>query len=133
MYKVASDRRQDALRRGKLSDWVNGEEVLSIADQVALLKNGMLILERRIATSAGEERKAFGLQKLEMQKKLTDLNRLAGYERRLREGIAQYIVDAARELLTKSQFELIYKRAQRDWDFAQKQIEQNNPHPAPRQ
>lgn len=127
MYKVASDKRQSALRRGKLSDWVNGEERLSVEDQINQLKDGMRILEERIASASGDERKQLGAQKWEMQCQMTKIKKSAGIEKRNREGIAQYIVDAARELLTKSQFDLIYRRAVRDYDLAQAAAKPNNP------
>jgi hypothetical protein len=33
MYKVASDRRQSALHKGRIADWVNGDERLTIEQQ----------------------------------------------------------------------------------------------------
>jgi hypothetical protein len=128
MYKVASDGRQRALHHGKLSDWVNGEERLTAADQIQQMRDGLNVLQGRINAATGEERRLLGIQKYEMQTQLSALKKSHGVVKKQRDSLGEYIANAAREILTKSQFDLIYKRAVRDWDLARKLEQQDNPH-----
>lgn len=121
MYKVASDRRQASLHHGKISDWINGDENLSVIDQIKQLQDGTRILQERIdACTDNKERARLGKEKFEVQKQLRALKDKWGFHRSTREGLAQFIVDAAREILTPSQYETIHRAAIRRFDIAQR-------------
>lgn len=114
MYKVASDRRQAALHRGRPSDWVNGQERLSDADKIKQLQDGINILETRIRALApgSEERKRLGKEKLALQTEISELRKQVMREVPLEWRF--FFVNEARRLLSRSQFDMIYNAAIRE-------------------
>jgi hypothetical protein len=122
MYKVASDKRQSSLTRGRLSDWVNGEERLSGDDKLNQLRQTCQILEGRIlALPAGsEERRRLGQEKQQVQlqlKKLRDDKPKAPPDWKM------HFVNEAKRLLSDSQFKMIENAAKIEAAREQRKIE----------
>lgn len=127
MYKVASDNRQRALHQGAPRDWVNGEEKLSLEDQLAQLVEGINIIQDRILLlPKGEERTELGRQKLALQQKVGPLRKLVGRERVCKQGIDQVFITTAREMLPKVQFQIIWRAAEREYASRQAELTGGN-------
>jgi hypothetical protein len=115
MYKISSDKKQTALHRGKITDWMNGKENLSIKDQFELMKRGIQIFESRLLRETDkEERKRLGLEKLALQNELTKFRKLNRIEQDSRDGLAGAFIRVAKEMLGKTQYELILRAAERE-------------------
>ncbi len=117
MYKVASDRRQTALHRGRPEDWVNGVEKLKPQDKLNQLRDGVKILQSRIDQSSGKERARLGREKLALQNQIAELRRQIG---RPKIEWRPFFVNEAKRILSDSQFDLIYRAAIREFELAQK-------------
>jgi hypothetical protein len=118
MYKVASDRRQRALHHGRPTDWVNGQEKLSPADQLRQMKDGLAILEGRIAaTDDAAERRRLGMEKQQLQRDLTAFRAANGLQRKrgAPDGLHHLFVDVAKAMLPKVQFEMIWNATLREY------------------
>lgn len=137
MYKVSSDRRQSALSRGRLADWITNNDRPSIEEQLRQLREGVNIIDARISKASGEEKRELGRQKWAMQQELTLLRKKCGLERKTKDGLSQFVVDAAREMLSKIQFDMIYRAAERKYADALEIVNQqatgvaNNPKGVP--
>jgi hypothetical protein len=122
MYKVASDKRQAALHRGRLADWIDGEEAQvetrSAHQQWLDLKVAFRSLEARLHAlpKNSKERKELGLQKRVMQNEITALAKRAQGERISRRGMNRYFVQIAREHLYPAQFKAMWAAANKLYD-----------------
>jgi hypothetical protein len=122
MYKVASDKRQAALHRGRLADWIDGEEAQvetrSARQQWLDLKVAFRSLEARMQAlpKKSKQRKELGLQKRAMQNEITALAKRAHGEHIGRRGINRYFVQIAREQLYPAQFKGMWAAANKLYD-----------------
>jgi hypothetical protein len=125
MYKVASDRRQSALHRGRMSDWVNGEEFLKAEDRLRQLQCGYKILvDRIVALPKGSvERKKLGHEQKLLEAEITKLKALTPPIKHASRGIADVFIDMAREILSEAQFKLVWNTAIREQELRQKAAE----------
>lgn len=125
MYKVASDRRQTVLHRGRLADWLNGDEWQSAEQRLRQMQDGVQIIEARIlGLPVGDERKALGIQKLAMQREITEFRKALHLVREARRGFGDTFVDIAKQILPKVQFEMIRNAAIRECDRRRKELEE---------
>lgn len=115
MYKISSDKRQASLHRGRPGDWVNSQpEQLSGEDLLRQLQEETRILENRIKESADKiERKALGLQRLEAQKKISEMRKL-GYGKKRPHKISDIFMRLAFEMLPKVKYQIIRDAAQKE-------------------
>lgn len=123
MYKVASDNRQRALHHGKPADWVNGEEKLSVEDQLRQMRDGLRTIDTRILKATGNEKRRLCVQKQDMQNELVAFRAKHGLERKQpasARSLDTIFVDFAKEMLPKVQFEMILNAAKRDLERRQK-------------
>lgn len=120
MYKVSSDKRQRSLHHGKLTDWVNGQEQLSPADQLEQMKEGMRIMHTRVAAATGRERRDLIIDQTRMEKEIADFRTKHGLARAQIPELPQYFVNCAKEILSPWQFEVIMNAAKRDCERASK-------------
>lgn len=117
MYKIASDRRQAALRRGRLADWINGEERQTDEELRSNLVRAAANIERRLLAEENPiERKCLGVEKLSLQKQIESLNKRLKAANIYSAGLDSYIGQAMREVLTRAQRELVLGRARRLFD-----------------
>lgn len=126
MYKVASDRRQTTLHRGRPSDWVNGEEVLTAERRLEQMKEGARILEARILASANSdpERTRLGQEKFKLQNEIKMLKAQLNIVKIARRSLGDVFVDMAKEILPKVQYEMVRNAALREHDRQQKALDQ---------
>ncbi len=118
MYKVASDKRQTALHRGRPADWVNGEERLPPEEQLRLMVDGIRIIDSRISEAPDQaEKQKLGKEKLAMQNSITAFRAKHGLLRKRNEtgGLAHLFVDIAKAMLPKVQFEMIWNATLREY------------------
>lgn len=108
MYKIASDKRQASLYRGKQSDWINGEERLSADDKLRQMQQGIKLLEARVLAATGEERKRLGREKMALQDEIKALR--AVMPKSPVEWKAHFVNEAKR-ILSESQFQMIFNAA----------------------
>jgi hypothetical protein len=122
MYKVASDKRQTALRRGRLADWVNGEEphveTRTIHDKWNDLKAAIRTLEAHLTKipkgqEYSRERRELGQNLSALRADLTPLGKAVKAEKLQRREIAPYFLQIAREQLMPGQFKAMYAAALR--------------------
>lgn len=114
MYKIASDKKQTILHRGRVKDWLaSGDGTLQAATGEALvkqLKDETRILQNRIATCADlRERKALGLQMFEVQSRINEL-RKNGIGRPRAE-IERAFFKEAKRILPSHMFDIVYSAA----------------------
>ena len=117
MYKIASNRHQTALHRGRPADWVNGKEQLKPADKLNQLRDGVKILQARIDAATGDEKKTLGLEKQTLQNEISALRKTLG---RPPLNWHSFFINEAKRILSDSQFDLIYKASIRECEMAQK-------------
>ena len=123
MYKVASDGRQRALHHGKLADWANGEERLSLEDQLNQKLDGLKILEARILSMPkSPERSELGRQKLALQGEIGAFRKRIGRVRVAREGIEHIFLSLAKEMLSRPQFNAVWQCAVREHEKRQSEL-----------
>ena len=123
MYKAGSDRHMTSLHRGRPSDWVNGQERLSNADQLLQMQDGVRILEERMKVAPwGEARRTLGREKLALQLEISKFRKLVHMERQANQGIGEIFMTMAREMLPKVQFELILGATHRELDRRKKEV-----------
>lgn len=108
MYKVASDKRQTVLHRGRPSDWVNGQERLTAEQKRTQAKEGWNIIEARmLACTDPEERKALIVRKREIEAELQEINKEVKREKQEvhwhKESFHDIFIQTAREMLSKVQ------------------------------
>jgi hypothetical protein len=110
MYKVASDKRQSALYRGRPSDWINGEERLSAEDKLKQLQQGWKILQRRILAlpNGSEERRKLGRELQSIQDQITLLK--ADFPKS-QPDLRAHFMNEARRILSPGQFEMVLNAA----------------------
>lgn len=125
MYKGASDGRQSALTRGRLSDWSNGDFKLTLEEQFFQNKEGIKILTSRIANSSGEKKKDLLKEMAALEAAQSELKKKHHLVKKQRQGIEQFIAEEARLILPKNQWEVIYNSAKRKYDIATKIAEQD--------
>ena len=122
MYKVASDKRQAALHRGRLADWVDGEEAQqetrTIHEQYHDLKVAIQSLEAhylKIPKDAEhkKERKEIALKLTRLQEDLSPLHKAVKADNLKRNGIADYFMTIAKEQLYPAQFKAMRAAAER--------------------
>ena len=122
MYKVASDKRQTALRRGRLADWVDGGEphveTRTIHEQYHDLKTAIQSLEAHYHkipkdSEHSKERRQIGLKLARLQEDLSPLHKAVKADNLKKNGIADYFVNVAREQLYPAQFKAMWAAAAR--------------------
>lgn len=116
MYKVASNRQQTVLHRGRPSDWINGQEAPSATpdEEYRCLVQGAQALEARIkALPHGDDRKALGIQKRELETRIKEIKPLVKRHAAQYRGLAEYFVDIAKEQLPRPQFKAMFEAARR--------------------
>jgi hypothetical protein len=121
MYKVASDGRQKALRRGKLADWAHGEEHQSPADERRNVQAALHRIDETFRASPNlseEERAALIARKTELQKRSGELRAIVKKHHGAASGYCQAFIDAAKELLPAIQFKMIHDAAWKNVDAA---------------
>lgn len=107
MYKVASATAASKAHRGKLSDWVTGEQHLTDEEKRGSLQAPARSLEARIKLTTNEaEKRRLGQEKHRIQEAIHAMRP----PRRCPDAV-QHFIDVAREVLSKSQFRLIMHRA----------------------
>jgi hypothetical protein len=111
MYKVASDKRQSALHRGRLGDWAHGQEHQSKDDQIANLKKAIAAIERQLGNLLllPDTRRQLGRQKAALAKQISELK---GPRLRIR-GLGDWFIDVAKEQLPLGQFKAMMAAAKR--------------------
>jgi len=115
MYKVASDKRQSALHRGRLSDWANGEQYLTAEQRLEQMREGWRILQERCNAATGEEKKRIGLEMLALQNQLREAKKALGLIGHIaKRGWQDVFRDMCKEMLPKVQYELIVKATHRE-------------------
>lgn len=116
MFKVASDKRQKALRRGGQWDKAKGEEA-PLDDERAYLamKTTLARMEARIAALSPKnpERRVLGLQKIKMQAEQVILRARAIKARNAARSIADLFMDVCKEQLPPGQFKAFLAAARR--------------------
>src|SRR5262245_31720071 len=122
MYKQASDKRQAALSRGRLADWVDGEQpevdTRSVYQQWRDLKTAIKSLEARIqeipkGLTGGRERNELGRRLRALQDQLPALTKQVRAEKLKKRDIAEYFMQIAREQLYPAQFKTMFAAALR--------------------
>lgn len=109
MYKIASDRRQSSLHRGRATDWISGDERLSPHDRLKQLQDGTKILDARILQAATPtEKKALGVEKLGLQNQIKDLRASLP---KAPPSWKEHFVNEAKRILSASQFQMIERAA----------------------
>ena len=110
MYKAGVDRRQTALHRGQLRDWIGAGAVhKNDEERRADIIRAMKAVEAELlACTDKSTRKALGLKKLELQQAASAIR-----PKRKREGMADFICQACKELLPKGTWDAIQLRAAR--------------------
>lgn len=118
MYKTASKSRQRGIDRGRLADWINGDEQMTDGDLYKSHLRAMDGIEQDILACVDKaKRKALGRRKFELQQEVHRLRSLLQMKRRVENGgIPHYFVDAARAILSRGQFQLILDMAKRNYD-----------------
>lgn len=107
MYKVGSDRRQQALHRGRPEDWMSSgvpEPALATEQQRQVLRDRVKQLQAEIVglPKTSERRKALGQEQAELCRQINALR-----PKRKAPGIASHFIEEARARLTKFQFDQI--------------------------
>jgi hypothetical protein len=129
LYKVASDKHQSALRRGRLSDWVNGEEWQSAETKLRQMQEGVLILENRIKALAtgrpgvAAERQALGLQKQDAQTEINKFRKAMNIFRQSHRNFEEVFVDTAKAMLPKVHLEMLMSATKRECERRKKELE----------
>lgn len=115
MYKVASENRQAALRRGRPWSYASGEEEQSDEDRRRNLRAAIQQLDERIQRlhPKSPDRKKLGSQKQEWQEQLRILNLKVKANNLDHQTLVDCFVDVAREQLTRVQFHTIMAAAER--------------------
>ena len=120
MYKVASDRRQISLHRGRPADWVNGEQNLSLFHQYEGLKlQDQQLMARINALPAGsEERRQLGKERQELCARMKAMKPSLHADKisNARGNVAECFVEIAKEMLPPGQFKAFYAAAKRRRD-----------------
>jgi hypothetical protein len=127
MYKIASDKKQSALHRGKknLSDWLNGEERLKVEDQFNQLRSSVKIIEERRKNSTDDtERKQLARLLTAYQHKVSEFKKAFKFVTRAERGIEGQFIVAAREMLLRAQYDAIYKEAEQRVAKLKQELEQ---------
>lgn len=128
MYKVASDKRQSALTRGRLADWAGGEEYQSAETKLRQMQEGVQILDNRIQKMKGQSGVAeLGKQKLAMQADITAFRKAMHLVRMAREGYGETFVTMAKQMLPKVTFDLISGATRRELEQRKKALDAPTP------
>lgn len=131
MYKVSSDKKQAALHRGRLSDWLNGEERLSVEDRFSQMREGVKILQERKRTATDEERRQIGIELRDLESKIAEYKKAFALVTRVERGIEARFIVAAREMLPRATYEAIHAEARRSLEQMKAELE-NQPAPSSR-
>lgn len=119
MYKLASDRAQASRDHGRLADWiVTGPEHLTLEQQFRQTQDEVNILEARCLAlpKHSEERTAMGLLKFDAQNRLSALKKQVKPHRMNLQGLPGVFMRIAREMLSKTEFQMILSVAQKTHD-----------------
>jgi len=117
MYKIASDKRQTVLHRGRPNNWVNGQEQLSPEEGLRLLKNGLHVLEDRIKKAMPWEKRKLGREKIKLQNEIVAFRAANGLlrPRHNTDDLHHLFIEVAREMLSKVQFEILWNATLREY------------------